>query len=430
MKATASAVPRLPGLDFIRAAAIAWVMLYHASVFGLTSQSHWLVRFGWMGVDLFFVLSGFLIAEQFLRPLSRGLKPSYSRFFGRRLLRTIPAYLAVVAVYFCIPIVRDQQDIQPLWQFLTFTENLFIDISTPKAFSQVWALCVEEQFYLAFPVAVAFISFRPSSAKTMAAIVSLLILGMAIRGYVWLHSVASIPFDLTAQPQPRAFMQLIYYPTWTRLDGFLMGIIAAVVRNFRPATWNMLTARANLILGLGLSGIVASTFFFGGYVTGFWASVFAYPLLSASIALVVIAATDNSCLIGRYALPGVATLATGAYSLYLSHKAVFHFAQMATSHFPAEEKWAAFPLALLGALLAGAGLYWTVERPFLKIRDRLEGPSRSSLATAPSADRAPIHARSCGAPDPFVDADEFQRVGAGTEKAFDTELTQRQAAKR
>ena len=95
--------PRLPGLDLIRAVAIAWVMIYHGSLFGLTSPDHWLVRFGWMGVDLFFVLSGFLIAGQLLTPFARGSRPSYGRFFGRRLLRTLPAYLAVLALYVLVP---------------------------------------------------------------------------------------------------------------------------------------------------------------------------------------------------------------------------------------------------------------------------------------------------------------------------------------
>ena len=78
--ASRAPAPRLQGLDLVRAAAITWVLIYHGSLFGLTSQSHWLVANGWMGVDLFFVLSGFLIAGQLLRPwlgaeLSAVLRP-------------------------------------------------------------------------------------------------------------------------------------------------------------------------------------------------------------------------------------------------------------------------------------------------------------------------------------------------------------------
>jgi peptidoglycan/LPS O-acetylase OafA/YrhL len=75
-------------------------------------------------------------------------------------------------------------------------------------------------------------------------------------------------------------------------------------------------------------------------------------------------------------------LASGAYSLYLSHKIVFHWVELMRPHLPAPLQWAAFGLAIVGAVGFGAALYWLVERPFLKLRDGLEGRSRSSLALA------------------------------------------------
>jgi peptidoglycan/LPS O-acetylase OafA/YrhL len=78
--------PRLPGLDLLRAIAISWVMLYHASLFGLASPDHW-IRAVWLdGGRSVLVLSGFLIAVQLLRPWSRGLRPNYQWFYGRRAL--------------------------------------------------------------------------------------------------------------------------------------------------------------------------------------------------------------------------------------------------------------------------------------------------------------------------------------------------------
>lgn len=372
--------PRLPGLDLVRAVAIAWVMIYHASLFGLDSQDNWLVGRGWMGVDLFFVLSGFLIGGQLMRPWTRGQRPSYWRFFGRRALRTLPAYLVVVAAYFLVPAVRDRADIQPLWQFLTFTENLLFDISTPKAFSHVWSLCVEEQFYLLFPAAVALIALRPTPGRVIGALVAVLMLGMALRGYLWLHLVAGNPFDIASAPRTGRFMTAIYYPTWSRLDGLLVGVAAAALQIFRPRLWARLTARSNLLLAGGLIGMAASILLFQDQIAGFWLTVFGFPLLSFSIGLVVIAATDARSILGRYPIPGAGALAAGAYSLYLTHKAVFHAAQIARPELPTTLQGFAFALALLGALGVGAALYWLVERPFLKLRDRLEGPSRSSLA--------------------------------------------------
>lgn len=378
--ASARVAPRLPGLDLLRAVAISWVMIYHTSLFGLSSQEHWVVSFGWMGVDLFFVLSGFLIAGQLLRPWAHGGRPDYPRFFGRRLMRTLPAYLAVVAVYFLIPILRDRPDMTPLWRFLTFTQNFGLHTDPPQAFSHAWSLCVEEQFYLVFPAAVALLAIRPSAGKVVAAIVAVLAFGMALRGYLWLHDVARQPFDLSSAPRPGRYMTLIYYPSWTRLDGLLAGISAAAIRTFRPQFWGRLTARPNLLLALGVLGVAASILFFKGQIAGFAASVLGFPLLSFSLALTVMAGSEARSVIGRHPIPGAGALATGAYSLYLSHKIVFH--AVGATHLPEILQPAALPIAMLAAFAVGALLYWLVERPFLKLRDRLEGPSRSPLAKA------------------------------------------------
>jgi peptidoglycan/LPS O-acetylase OafA/YrhL len=376
---------RSPGLDLIRAVAIILVMLFHASLFRLDSAQHWIVRFGWMGVDLFFVLSGFLIAGQLLRPLARGSNPNYSRFFGRRLLRTLPAYFVVLAAYFLVPSIRERPVIQPLWQFLTFTENLLIAPPIPKAFSHAWSLCVEEQFYLLFPAVVAIVALRPSASKIIGLIAIVFLGGMVLRGYLWLHRVGSEPFSSTASINGAGYMTLIYWPTWGRLDGLLAGVAAAAIKILRPNLWASLTARPNLLIVLGVAGVIISGVFFGDYTTWFAPAVFGYPFLALSIALVVIAASEDRSLIGRHSIPGASTLAAGAYSLYLSHKAVFQVTAAALYDAPAPLQNFGLGIAVIAAFGVGAVLYWLVERPFLRLRDRLDGPSRSPMDAAASA---------------------------------------------
>jgi peptidoglycan/LPS O-acetylase OafA/YrhL len=294
----------------------------------------------------------------------------------------LPAYLAVVALYFLVPGVRERPPIAPLWQFLTFSRNWLVEYPTHglKTFSHVWSLCVEEQFYLVFPAVVALIALRPTPGKVVGAALFVLILGMALRGYLWLQFVVDPPFNISGDPRGGRYQHFIYCPTATRLDGLLMGIVAAAIQTFRPAVWTRLTARPNLLLGVGALGIVLSTFIFReGSVARFWAAVFGYPFLSLAIMLIVMAGTDGRSLIGRYRVPGSTALATGAYSLYLSHKIAFHWVELMRPSLPAPLQWAAFGLAVLGAFGFGAALYWLVERPFLKLRDRFEGRSRTSL---------------------------------------------------
>ena len=374
-KLSAAPATRQHGLDLVRAAAIASVMLYHAKTMMLApSPAPWLISFGWMGVDLFFVLSGFLIASQLLKPLARGARPDYPRFFIRRALRTIPAFAAVVTLYFLFPLLRETPDIQPFWQFATFTENLLFNPSGPKAFDQVWSLCVEEQFYLLFPLVLSVMAIRPSARRTIIVLVAMLVAGIVLRALLWLALVADRPFDIHSESNWQAYVTLIYYPTWSRLDGLVAGIALAALKIFRPSAWEHLVARPNLLLAVGLAGTAIAMLLFGGPISALVGVGIGFPLLSASVGLIVASASTGRGLIGKYRVPGGAALATGAYSLYLSHKMAFHAVQAWISPALGASGYAAFMLAMAFALLIGALLYWAVERPFLILRDyRAEG---------------------------------------------------------
>jgi peptidoglycan/LPS O-acetylase OafA/YrhL len=114
--------------------------------------------------------------------------------------------------------------------------------------------------------------------------------------------------------------------------------------------------------------------------------VFGFPLLSISIALVVTAAASPSSVIGRHSVPGVRTLATGAYSLYLSQKLAYHLVIVGVIPSFGLTGAGHTLVAIAAALVFATALYWAVERPFLMLRDRLDGPSRSPIAVKVDAD--------------------------------------------
>jgi hypothetical protein len=140
---------RQPGLDLLRALAIIVVVVYHAGIMGfpLPGRVH---RFGWVGVDLFFVLSGYLIGGQLFAPLARGQGVNLRRFFARRALRIMPAYFVILTIYFLLPSWREYPEISPLWKFLISVQNIGLHGGT--AFSHAWSLAVEDQFYLLLPL--------------------------------------------------------------------------------------------------------------------------------------------------------------------------------------------------------------------------------------------------------------------------------------
>lgn len=370
---------RLPGLDTLRAAAIAAVMVHHAALFGLVSYEHWLVRFGWMGVDLFFGLSGFLIAGRLFSALAQGRKPNYVDFYVRRLFRTLPAYLVTVAFCFSFEHLRERPYMQPLWKFVTFTLNIGLPTAPPTALSHAWSLCVEEHFYLAFPFLVFVLASRPSFRTIAGIFLSIALAGLLIRGYVWLAIVAEHPYAVTSSPNPDRFLTWIYYPTWTRLDGLSAGVAVAALRAFRPKLWDLLTRKPDLLLIVGAFAVLSSCVLFRQQIGGFAASTLGFPLLAIGVALVVAAGSTERSVIGRCRIPGAGSTAAISYSLYLTHKIIFHLVQLQMQDWPSWLQTIAPVIAALAAIATGSALFWLVERPFLRLRDRLR-PSRRLLA--------------------------------------------------
>jgi len=142
---------KLLGLDHLRALAITLVFLFHYRSFGHPKWEEKICTFGWTGVDLFFVLSGFLIAGQLFDKMARGKKISLKEFWIKRVFRIIPAFLTVVLLYSLFPVLREAEQFAPVWKYLTFTVNFGLDRNIYNAFTHSWSLCVEEQFYLVLP---------------------------------------------------------------------------------------------------------------------------------------------------------------------------------------------------------------------------------------------------------------------------------------
>ncbi len=376
---------RIPGLDFLRAIAISWVLLYHASLFDFASQRFWIVRYGWMGVDLFFVLSGYLIAKQLFVPMREGRQPLYRQFFVRRALRTMPAYLAVVFLYFALPQLRETPQIQPLWQFLTFTENLLIDAWDPKSFSHVWSLCVEEQFYLLLPLALFLIQRRPRLGTVICAFVAVFLFGVFVRGLLWAVYLRPVQFDPNANPDfSTLYLEKIYYPTWSRLDGLLVGVGLAGLEVWRPTIWAHLVKRPNALTIVGLAALILSSFLFDGQMATLYPAMIGYPLIAISMGCLLAASTNPSALIGAIQSPVIRSMATGSYSLYLIHKIAYQVVRANIAFTPLNDYKLIAALAI--GIAFGAALYWAVERPFLRLRSHLTGPRRSPLPSVPASD--------------------------------------------
>jgi peptidoglycan/LPS O-acetylase OafA/YrhL len=359
---------RLYGLDHLRTLAIAFVFIFHYSILS-EGQPEWLfsiARFGWTGVDLFFVLSGFLISSQLFSQIKKENSIAFSAFFIKRFLRILPAYWFVVAIYFCFPLFHEKEALPPLWKFLTFTQNLNLDISKTGTFSHAWSLCVEEHFYLLLPVILGILLLLKKFRRSYWLLAGLFIAGFLIRWY---------SYDILYQPNLERnnhwmyWYKYIYYPTYNRLDGLLVGVSIAAVYKFCPYIRSKISGYGNAFILLSLA-ILTGAYFLCEDQQTFQASVFGFPLIAIGYGSMLIGAISPSCFLYKWQSKATTLIATLSYALYLSHKGIVHITHKLLESYNLNTNLI-FVICILTCIAGAIILNRLVERPFMKLRSKL-----------------------------------------------------------
>jgi len=353
---------RQPGLDLLRALAIVVVVIYHAGIMGFPMPGH-VHRWGWIGVDLFFVLSGYLIGGQLLAPLARNRTLNLKRFFARRALRIMPAYFVILALYIFLPSWREYPNMYPWWKFLVSVQNIGLHGGT--AFSHAWSLAVEDQFYLTLPFILLFVNRRPRSAIVIPCVI--FFGGILLRAFLaWQNPAADIGVSF------RGFQAWIYYPSWTRLDPLVFGVLLAAIEKFRPQWWKRLIDFAIWLWLPALALIIYALWLGEGDYLTVTAAVWQFPLLAFGFAALLICAVSPRSILSRIRIPGVAFIASIAYSAYLVQKLVIHaVSQFCLSHDIALTSTTALIGVEVCVYIAATILFFTIERPFLQLRRRI-----------------------------------------------------------
>lgn len=376
---------RMISPDILRSLAILLVMLVHLPLNATPSILVAVREYGWLGVDIFFVLSGYLIGTQLFKEITRTGAVDLKSFYLRRAFRIFPAFFAVLALYAVVPVLRDTPTMQPLWKFATFTVNFGFDPREGNAFSQAWTLAVEEQFYLVLPL-LALLLCRRIGIGWVAALAGILTLaGIVLRYAIWEAQVGTLVADGQFRPAFATYLRDIYYPTYTRLDGLLFGVVLAAARFFKPELCRRyLLAKVTLPLGLVFVTAAVICFAIRGPLEGtgmfpvFQAqlgAVAGFPLISIGFALVFCAMLDLEHVLNRWPVPGAALVATLSYSLYLTHKSVFHVMRLLVGEENLQGSFG-FVVYLVASFAVAAGLWFCVERTFLRLRDRMLSPNQ------------------------------------------------------
>lgn len=360
MPALTPSPTRHAGLDVLRAVAVLLVFCRHAPGAPLPAVLAPLERAGWVGVDLFFTLSGFLVGGLLLRDY-----PSLDagRFLVRRALKIYPSFYVLLAVWAYGWPTRGAPAV--------LSEMLFVQNYVPGVFDHTWSLAVEEHFYLLLTGAVAVAAWRRLPVRWL--------LGLVALAGVW----GLVARMLTTLAPYTHFTHLA--PTHLRLDSLMWGVGLAVVVRTRPGLrgWSARWAAA-LVAGGAACYLPAAVW---AVETTPWLYV-AGPTVFAWGGCLLVLGVDA---FGRARDPLTrltARLGRDSYSIYLVHAPIFVLAGMFEA---IPFSWSRF-LAAGGASIAlGLVMARLIERPVLAWRDA-RFPSRRARAAEPGPEPAALAA--------------------------------------
>jgi peptidoglycan/LPS O-acetylase OafA/YrhL len=364
----AAAPAHIPALDGLRGVAILLVIPHNADIFSNSAPWLWpmalLAHAGWVGVQLFFVLSGFLITRNLLDSRER---PHYFRsFYTRRALRIFPLYFLTLLVglvllpmfvtYSPAALASHQHQVW-LWTFTSnWSQPFGADVS---GFSHFWSLAVEEQFYLVWP----FVVLLAAGTRLLWVCVALVLVALLSRAFMQMSG---------AKPE------MIYMFTYCRMDALAMGAAMAVVSQSAPAMqWitghsrAVLTVTFGVLIGVALYSHTFSVFDPHTLVLG-------QTLLAAAFALLVVSVgsisrgTFGPLLRRLLEMSWLRRVGRYSFAMYVFHLPLI-VVLGSTVHEALSFAGSATPLlyvlAFIGlSFLAGMASYYLLEKHFLALK--------------------------------------------------------------
>ncbi len=380
----AGVLPHVNSLDGYRGLAVLLVIMIH---------SH-LCSFGWVGVQMFFVLSGFLITRILVSDAGQDVKTYLLRFYWRRSLRIWPVYFGFLAlcaiVYFWVK-VPETMPTAWLW-LVTFTYNFgrFLpDFVDSNYFGHFWTLCIEEQFYLVWPFVVYFLS--PRGLRRV--VVTLVIAGPVVR----LLSGLGLKSSLETYDQ---IAKAVHSLPTSHLDAFALGawltVLPAGARAWlsgRPLKILLTMLAVTVVAGLTqacclqLNHLTPAWLAFGyGGLAEYFQYTWAYSLLNATSAALMLCALEPTFLQRWLAWPWLSYIGKISFCLYVVHLPLMHISHAIwPASYHSAQGLTRFAIYFLVALGVSSASYCWYERKFLALKNSGWG-APGPVASARTAD--------------------------------------------
>ncbi len=343
----------LPGLDGLRALAVMAVLLFHAG-------QRWIPG-GFLGVEVFFVISGFLITCVLLESRERTGSVGLKQFWFRRARRLLPALFALLLGTLAVSVLFYPDEVAKLrgdtlaafgymtnWYFILDHQSYFDEVGRPSLLRHLWSLAIEEQFYLVWPVVLALLVGRLRTGGMVLLLIAAAAASSVLMAVLW---------------NPEAGPTRVYFGTDTRAAGLLIGAALAFVW----APWKLRESRARAYsVALNFAGLTALAGLVYLHVELDQYRPFLYhggfALVAVCSAVVIAVAVHPSAHLGRLlGLQPLRWLGTRSYAVYLWHWPVFMLTRPGLD--VSIDGWELLGLRLGITLLLAEISYRLVERP-------------------------------------------------------------------
>lgn len=354
-----------PWLDFIRSLAIIFVLLHHGQQFFPIAQDGMISRLianfltnGWVGVDLFLVLSGYLIANSLLRSYHADAPIKAGKYFRSRIFRILPAYYVVLflVVAGAFPYHALRMDVT---FYGIFYHVLFLQDYLPPRFSVTfWSLGVEEKFYILAPILL-MILLQVKKARTGLFLLGALLLISPVSKTIGLYTY---PGDMTYSE----FWNTLRRPFHQVLEPLIVGVALSFIE--RHKLIELTDRQARIVMASASAFLLVLMLSHDFYSDLNFFDVAPQPLLHAALFGALVLAANR---MPAGALRGTAVwrpLARLSYAIYLVHYPLLSLCVVLakTTTLPYISFWIIYLIISTGAALL---LHFIVEKPFLMLKD-------------------------------------------------------------
>jgi peptidoglycan/LPS O-acetylase OafA/YrhL len=365
---------RSQALDILRAVAVFLVLLRHAHIYSdptiqVTRLAAFFSRGGWIGVDLFFVLSGFLIAQLLFKEHKKFGHISYRTFLIRRGFKIYPPYygmmLATTLVLWSWNTIRFGQESLWLLPWLFYVQN-YVDTPLTFIWGHTWSLAVEEQFYFLLPLLLILLTKTETAKDDPFRLIPAIFVFVGLACLLVRIINRATPFN--------GMMHLT--PFHIRVDSLFCGVFVSYLYHYCALTLFDAVKRFRYLLMCTGIALVLPAFLFDISNSPF-IYTFGYTFLYIGNALIMMTAIVSDGRGTNFLANIVAYIGSRSYSIYLWHFPLAWFMHQPQAHLSMVPSDWFYPIYLIVSIVFGILVSNIIEMPMLKWRDRLY-PSRSA----------------------------------------------------